>query len=405
MEKENEELTSLKSNGDEATSESKGDKTRDSTPSGMDDDTSTSLSPPVLQPYAKECSDFEETIEDPPDLGMYQVHQGNKRTSSSLLGCFYCRLYLYFDHHIDFDDEGMTSLADLDMIKMDHIGSVADILGPDPYSTEDFTADQSDSLAGEEMVEVDGQTIVSFTSAEEMQEYIARREARGKLTKTKDFKQIKGWRNKFQLNQLTPSLSPVSCPSPTQQTAPSQLTEQNVNMAADASSSKANSVSCGASSVGIEDDEDDEEVTMFEVIDPDAPVTSSPDGEENGPAISPAQPVPEMGSDGLMSAEYAEWATSALGVSSSLQAKPTKEKLKNNNTSQQRDSQGTTHSTPKQSTSEPSVSKSTEKRLSGPKTISRRESEEIPNFEMSVSDDSPDNLIIQEDTYEEDYGI
>lgn len=82
--------------GDEATSEAKGDKTRDSTPSGIDDDTSSSLSPPLLQPYAKECSDFEETIEDPPDLGMYQVHQGNERTSS-LLGCFCFRFNLCFD--------------------------------------------------------------------------------------------------------------------------------------------------------------------------------------------------------------------------------------------------------------------------------------------------------------------
>ena len=115
---------------------------------------------------------------------------------------------------IDYDEStGLTSFADLDMIKMDHIGSVADILGPDPYMQDESIVmdDRPDSSIGEERDEVDGQTILSFTSAEEMHEF-AHREASSRLTKTNDFRQIKGWRNKFQ--QLTPSLSPSPCSSP-----------------------------------------------------------------------------------------------------------------------------------------------------------------------------------------------
>lgn len=68
------------------------------------------------------------------------------------------------------------------MIKMDHIGSVADILGPESYLPEGGvlprTEERSESaLTGEERDEVDGQTILSFTTAEEMEEYIARQKA------------------------------------------------------------------------------------------------------------------------------------------------------------------------------------------------------------------------------------
>ena len=42
----------------------------------MEDDTSESLSPPVLLPLQEVNSDFEENIEDPPDLNMYQLHHG-----------------------------------------------------------------------------------------------------------------------------------------------------------------------------------------------------------------------------------------------------------------------------------------------------------------------------------------
>lgn len=117
--------------------------------------------------------------------------------------------------YADYIDSGLTSFSDLDMIKMDHIGSVADILGPDPYLQDDsITMDERpESSVGEERDEVDGQTILSFASAEEMHEYVARKESGSRLTKTNDLKQIKGWRNKF--HQLTPSLSPSPCPSPT----------------------------------------------------------------------------------------------------------------------------------------------------------------------------------------------
>ncbi len=43
----------------------------------MEDDTSDSLSPPVLLPLQEVNSDFEENIEDPPDLDMYQLNHGS----------------------------------------------------------------------------------------------------------------------------------------------------------------------------------------------------------------------------------------------------------------------------------------------------------------------------------------
>lgn len=43
----------------------------------MEDDTSESLSPPVLLPLQEINSDFEENIEDPPDLDMYQLNHGS----------------------------------------------------------------------------------------------------------------------------------------------------------------------------------------------------------------------------------------------------------------------------------------------------------------------------------------
>lgn len=39
-------------------------------------DGSSSLSPPVLLPLQDVNSDFEETIEDPPDLELYQINRG-----------------------------------------------------------------------------------------------------------------------------------------------------------------------------------------------------------------------------------------------------------------------------------------------------------------------------------------
>lgn len=39
-------------------------------------DGSSSLSPPVLLPLQELNSDFEETIEDPPDLELYDINRG-----------------------------------------------------------------------------------------------------------------------------------------------------------------------------------------------------------------------------------------------------------------------------------------------------------------------------------------
>jgi hypothetical protein len=173
-------------------------------------DGSSSLSPPVLVPLQDVNSDFEETIEDPPDLELYEINRGTFLN----FGLADDILLISFMFLTDYDEStGLTSFADLDMIKMDHIGSVADILGPDPYMQDESIVmdERPDSSIGEERDEVDGQTILSFTSAEEMHEF-AHREASSRLTKTNDFRQIKGWRNKF--HQLTPSLSPSPCSSP-----------------------------------------------------------------------------------------------------------------------------------------------------------------------------------------------
>ena len=100
----------------------------------------------------------------------------------------------------------MSSFADFDVIKMDYIGSVADILGPDPSMPEDsITMDELPELKiGEERNEVDGQ---SFANVED---YVSREESESQLMATNDLEQFNGWEKKLQ--QLTPPLSP---PSPT----------------------------------------------------------------------------------------------------------------------------------------------------------------------------------------------
>ncbi len=147
------------------------------------------------------------------------------------------------------------------MIKMDHIGSVADILGPDPYLQDDsITMDERpESSIGEERDEVDGQTILSFASAEEMHEYVARKESGSRLTKTNDLKQIKGWRNKF--HQLTPSLSPSPCPSPTS----SIPLQSEVPTSTISESPPHTAVSCDVPGSSIEAHENDEGASQGKV--------------------------------------------------------------------------------------------------------------------------------------------
>ena len=95
----------------------------------------------------------------------------------------------------------MTSFAELEVIKMEYIGCVADILGPDPCTPEDsITMDELPELKiGEERNEVDGQSFANVA-----------REESARLMESKDFKQINGWEKKLQ--QLTPPLSPTTSP-------------------------------------------------------------------------------------------------------------------------------------------------------------------------------------------------
>ena len=78
---------------------------------------------------------------------------------------------------------------------------------PDPHRQEDSVSAEH----VEEIDKVDGETIVSFASIEEMKEFVARGES-SRSKKTNDLTQIKSWKSKSQ--QLTPLLPPT-CPSAT----------------------------------------------------------------------------------------------------------------------------------------------------------------------------------------------
>lgn len=290
--------------------------------------------------------------------------------------------------YTEFDDNGVTSFADLDMIKMDHIGSVADILGPDSYLPEESKADEQPESSGEDRVEVDGQTILSFASAEEMQDYAARREARGKLTKTTDFKQIKGWQNKFHhLNQLTPSLSPSPCPSPSQMSSQSAVvtldTSESLTVPADSAEMSSPEAEGETENVG----------TDLE-MDPDEARTISPEVELA--SEKSCQAPPELGVDGIISAEYAEWAASAVDYNSLKEPASTAQK----------------GNKPKQITKMPSRPKrsipqtcpNAEKVHLETSSVATEETHEVPSADSTLFDDSNEDIVVQEDQYEEVYG-
>lgn len=103
------------------------------------------------------------------------------------------------------------------MISMDHMGSVADILGPDSClqgSTESgMEDDRPGSNVTEERDVVDGQAIISFLSAEEMEEYSTREESKSRSrhhqSKTNNLRQARMWAEKTDASgQPTPSESP-----------------------------------------------------------------------------------------------------------------------------------------------------------------------------------------------------
>ena len=91
------------------------------------------------------------------------------------------------------DVEDMSSFAESEVMKMNYIGSVADILCPDLSMQEDFISEDGESSIAENMDEDDFQTLV-----EEMQ--------KSEIPLT-DSTQFHGW------EQLTPPLSSPSCPT------------------------------------------------------------------------------------------------------------------------------------------------------------------------------------------------
>uniref|UniRef100_A0A0P5I6K9 THAP domain-containing protein 3 n=1 Tax=Daphnia magna TaxID=35525 RepID=A0A0P5I6K9_9CRUS len=372
-------------------------------------DGSSSLSPPVLLPLQELNSDFEETIEDPPDLELYDINRGYDEST------------------------GLTSFADLDMIKMDHIGSVADILGPDPYlQDESITMDERvDSSVGEERDEVDGQTILSFASVEEMQEF-AHRQASSRLTKTNDFRQIKGWRNKF--HQLTPSLSPSPCSSPLYIPANSVVFTSESSKSPTPTIFSSSTVALGPS---LKAGEDKQEVTCEDLEVGSAIPTNQhkePVLESDKTVESPKQVIapseetfqhseqtvessedtteiademvesleesvgvyPELGPDGSISSEYAEYAASAVNFPYvEKRRKPLKKAI------DMPDASNTTAPGPKIS---PKVPKK-QPAIKGAQELPSVEIDEVPSSDLVVCEDLMEDVVVQEDEYVEVYDV
>ena len=107
-----------------------------------------------------------------------------------------------------------NSMLSLDMVKMDKIGCVEDLFGPDAVhvhcANDNINELLPDSVDAEERDEVDGQTILSFNSAEELENFVCRQDSASPhltLSKTKDIHQIKGWKAKLG----HPVANPASC--------------------------------------------------------------------------------------------------------------------------------------------------------------------------------------------------
>ena len=144
----------------------------------------------------------------------------------------------------------MTSFAELEVIKMEYIGCVADILGPDPCTPEDsITMDELPELKiGEERNEVDGQSFANVA-----------REESARLMESKDFKQINGWEKKLQ--QLTPLLPSTSSATTSILTRPKNLTP---SISAAPSTSKVFSASCDAPGTSMGSTEQEKVISQEE---------------------------------------------------------------------------------------------------------------------------------------------
>ena len=295
------------------------------------------------------------------------------------------------------------------MIKMDHIGSVADILGPDPYMQEDsITMDElPGSSVGEERDEVDGQTILSFASAEEMQEYVARKESGSRLMKTNDLKQIKGWKNKF--NQLTPSLSPSPCSSPTTPIPlQSEIPASNVS---ESPPPTVSSESCDVPCMSLDTEEKEltnleeistkEEVTCREEIKKEIlSVTAQeeqavPLVEEHAePVVDSNKTEPELGPDNIITAEFAKYAVSAVSIPSLERTRQAAKKL---------------DVIPKESKevpSRPTSSASRKQRKSEkvPVEVPASQKVDVDEIQLPLFNDSVEDIVVHEEEYQQEYG-
>ena len=286
----------------------------------------------------------------------------------------------------------MSSFADLDMIKMDHIGSVADVLGPDPYMQEDslMTDDRPSSSIAEDVVEVDGQTIISFASAEELEEYVARQETCSRLTKTNDVRLIKGWRNKFN-SQLTPSMSPSPRQSPT---PPSVASSEHHNT----HSAKPSDDECNVTPSNLDADKELESNSPFELrLSDGSDSEPSPPRIESTSSRKPIENAPTLSADGFISLEYAEYAASALYLNAAESSKEQSGEDKADEKARE------SKQTPVKSKS--SISR-VRKHLKSPERTRieiRPNDDDIPLVETSVLDDDSDDIVYNEEEYEEDY--
>ena len=187
------------------------------------------------------------------------------------------------------------SFADLDINKMKCIGNVADILEPNPYTQEDSITAMDEppkAIVGEERDEVDGQTILSFASVEEMHQYDARKESESQ--------------------QFTLPLSPSPCPSPTS-SIPLQSEVPTSNF----------SESVDISSTSMETAGEVKELAKQEETDLKDEIVDKEEvkKEELSAITQEEQPKPVIGLKSeskldVISAEFAQYAVSAISIPS-----------------------------------------------------------------------------------------
>ena len=246
----------------------------------------------------------------------------------------------------------MSSFADLDVIKMDYIGCVADILGPDPSTPEDsIPLDELPEPSIEENIaEDDFQTLV-----EEMQK------PEIPLTESTQFND---W------NQLTPPLSP---PSPTTLNLPqSEFPTLNVT-----------------ESPVFSDTSMDKELTIHEEV-----ICQEEFEKEILSLTTQEDEEANLGSENLISAEFAKYAISAVFV-------PPLERT--------RQATKTLYVMPKESkeiSSSPTISASCEQRFSekaSPK-VPTTPKVDIAKIRSAAFGGPVEDIVFYKDEYKEEYG-